>query len=54
MPATMVEPEELELPVAHNPEPAYETRPANLKQRVRNLLVTMFEGHEEFLGYTPD
>jgi len=31
-----------------------ESRPLTLKQRVRNLLIKMFKGHEEFLGWTPD
>jgi hypothetical protein len=57
MPATMVEPE-VEVPVGPSAkpmyEPAYEPGPASLKQRIRHLLVTIFEGHEEFLGYTPD
>jgi hypothetical protein len=48
----MVEPE-VELPVEQNSEPTYEPR-VDLKQRVRNLLVAIFEGHEEYLGYTPD
>jgi hypothetical protein len=25
-----------------------------LKRRVRNLLIDIFEGHEDFLGRTPD
>jgi len=65
MPATMVEPEgeasvEPSPKPAYQPtydptyEPAYEPTPVSLKHRVRNLLVTIFEGHEEFLGYTPD
>jgi hypothetical protein len=53
----MVEPE-VEVPVEPSAkpmyEPAYEPGPASLKQRIRHLLVTIFEGHEEFLGYTPD
>ncbi len=61
MPATMVEPE-VEVSVEPSPkrtyepmyEPADQPTPVSLKQRVRNLLVTIFEGHEEFLGYTPD
>jgi hypothetical protein len=31
-----------------------EPKPVTLKQRVRNLLIKMFKGHEEFLGWTPD
>ena len=60
MPATMVEPEvetavpEVHLPVEENPEPAFEPTPVGLKQRARNLLVAIFQGHEEYLGYTPD
>ncbi len=60
MPATMVELEveipvrEVQLPVEDNPEPAFEPTPIGLEQRLRNLLVAIFEGHEEFLGWTPD
>jgi|HubBroStandDraft_6_1064221.scaffolds.fasta_scaffold1386727_1 hypothetical protein len=28
--------------------------PLTLKQRVLKLLCTVFEGHEEYLGVTPD
>ena len=31
-----------------------EPKRVGLKQRVRNLLVEMFKGYEEFLGWTPD
>jgi hypothetical protein len=31
-----------------------EPKRVSLKQRVRNLLVEMFKGYEEFLGWTPD
>jgi hypothetical protein len=60
MPATMVEPEveihvpEVNLPVEENPEPALEPTAPGLKQKVRNLLAAIFEGHEEYLGWTPD
>jgi hypothetical protein len=29
-------------------------RPLGLKQRVRDRLIEIFEGYEEFLGWTPD
>jgi hypothetical protein len=29
-------------------------KPVILKKRIRNLLIDIFEGHEEFLGRTPD
>jgi hypothetical protein len=32
----------------------WEPKPPSLKQRVQNLLVEIFGGHEEFLGWTPD
>jgi hypothetical protein len=32
----------------------WEPNPPDLKQRVRNLLLEIFDGHEEFLGWTPD
>ena len=35
-------------------EPVEEPKPVGWKQRVRELLVAIFEGHEEFLGWTPD
>jgi len=31
-----------------------EPRPLTLKQRVRKLLIKIFRGHEQFLGWTPD
>jgi hypothetical protein len=31
-----------------------EPKRLTLKQRVRNLLIKMFKGYEEFLGWTPD
>jgi hypothetical protein len=29
-------------------------KPLGPKQRVKDMLVTIFEGREEFLGWTPD
>ena len=29
-------------------------KPVGWKQRIRELLIAIFEGHEEFLGWTPD
>jgi len=29
-------------------------KPVDLTQRIRDLLVEIFEEHEEFLGWTPD
>jgi len=49
----MVAPE-VELPVEKKPPQFHEPKPVSLKQRVRDLLVEIFEGHEEFLGWTPD
>jgi len=34
-------------------EPAAKPEPAGLKQRVRALLIEIFKGHTEFLGWTP-
>jgi hypothetical protein len=34
--------------------PVNEPKPVGVKQRVQDLLVAIFEGHEEFLGWTPD
>ncbi len=59
MSPTCIEPE-LETPVAAEPmtveesELAAEPEPAGRTQRIRDLLVTIFAGHEEFLGWTPD
>jgi hypothetical protein len=59
MSSTILEPEVeipvgVEVPVEGNPEPAYKPGPINLKQRVGDLLITIFKGHEEYLGWTPD
>jgi len=35
-------------------EPKAKPRPRGPKQPVRDLLFEIFEGHEEFLGLTPD
>jgi len=46
---------EVEIPVEKKPLiRVSEPKPAGPKQRVRDLLVAIFEGHEEFLGWTPD
>jgi hypothetical protein len=29
-------------------------KPPGLRERVRILLIQIFEGHQEFLGFTPD
>jgi|HubBroStandDraft_1064217.scaffolds.fasta_scaffold00030_46 hypothetical protein len=34
--------------------PVCDPQPLGLKERVRDLLVEIFERHEEFLGWTPD
>jgi hypothetical protein len=31
-----------------------ESQPMSLRKRIRDLLHEMFEGHEDFLGRTPD
>ncbi len=57
---TMVTPEvepvvpEVEPLVNEKPARIDEPKPIGWKQRVRNLLIAIFEGHEEFLGWTPD
>lgn len=53
MPSSVLEPE-VEIPVAENPEPAYAPMPTDPKRRVRDLLIEIFKGHEEYLGWTPD
>ncbi len=60
MPATIIAPEEEPLvetrpaPIRTKPAPVDAPKPAGRKQRVRDLLVAIFEGHEEFLGWTPE
>jgi hypothetical protein len=53
MPSTILEPE-VEFSVEENPEPAYQPSPTDPKQKVRDLLIAIFKGHEEYLGWTPD
>jgi hypothetical protein len=54
MSSTCVEPE-LESLVEEEPERVEEPSPKpGRKQRAHDLLVTIFAGHEEFLGLTPD
>jgi len=53
MATTMVAPE-VEAPVDKKPMRVSEPKPVSLKQRVRDLMIAIFEGHEEFLGWTPD
>jgi hypothetical protein len=45
---------QVEPPVEKKATPVDKPKPVGLKQRVRDLLVAIFEGHEEFLGWTPD
>jgi hypothetical protein len=40
--------------VEHANLETYELRTSNLRQRFEALLRKIFEGHEEFLGWTPD
>jgi hypothetical protein len=57
MSPTCIEPE-LETPVEEieesvpSPVPSPQNTGAN--RRLRNVLTAIFEGHEEFLGWTPD
>jgi hypothetical protein len=53
MAATSVAPE-LNSPVDDEPVRVDEPKPVGGKRRVRDLLVAIFQGHEEFLGWTPD
>jgi len=34
-------------------QPTGEPKPSGPKQRFRNLLIEIFKGHTEFLGWTP-
>jgi hypothetical protein len=45
---------EVEPPVEEQPVWADEPEPVGWKHRVRDILVAIFGGHEEFLGWTPD
>lgn len=57
--ATMIAPEE-ELVVEETPSPVEEfalaegRKPIGWKQRVQELLIAIFKGREEYLGWTPD
>ena len=53
MATTCVAPE-VETPVEKKPVRAEEPKPVGWKQSVRELLIAMFQGHEEYLGWTPD
>jgi hypothetical protein len=33
---------------------ALQAKPIDIKQRIQNLLIKIFHGHEDFLGRTPD
>ena len=33
---------------------ALESKPTDVKERILDLLVKLFHGHEDFLGRTPD
>jgi hypothetical protein len=59
MAATIVAPEvespvEEKRPPVDEPASVEDPKPAGWKQRARDLLVAIFKGHEEFLGWTPD
>lgn len=45
---------QMELVVETKTMKVSEPKPAGLKQRVRDLLVDIFAGHQEFLGWTPE
>jgi len=59
MASTIIAPE-VESPVEEKRSPVdelasvEEPQPTGWKQRVRDLLVAILKGHEEFLGWTPD
>ncbi|MFZ0308594.1 MAG: hypothetical protein WCA76_04765 [Candidatus Sulfotelmatobacter sp.] len=52
--APTLAPEEEELAVEKRTVKLSEPKPPARKQPSRNLLSEIFEGHEEFLGLTPD
>jgi len=45
---------ELEQPVEEQLDSSEGPKPPARKRRLRELLIAIFEGHEEFLGWTPD
>jgi hypothetical protein len=49
-----VETTEAEIPVEDKALQVKEPGPAGGKRHVRDLLVAIFQGHEEYLGWTPD
>ena len=53
MSGTCIAPEP-ETTVEEKPVRLEEPEPVGWKQRIRDRLVAIFEGHEEFLGWTPD
>jgi len=55
MPPVCMDPE-VETLIEEEPAPVQEpeSKPPARNERLRNLLVTIFAGHEEFLGWTPD
>lgn len=54
MPAATLEPE-VEVKLAEEKTTKRtEPEPAPRKSKVRSLFREIFEGHEEYLGYTPD
>jgi len=53
MSPTCLDPEP-EIIIEEEPARFDEPAPAGWKQRVRDLLVAIFQGHEEYLGLTPD
>jgi hypothetical protein len=53
MASTIIAPE-VEPQVEEQTEPVEEPKLTGWKQRVLDLLVAIFKGHEEFLGWTPD
>ena len=54
MAASCIAPPEVEPPVEEKIERVREPEPVGTKRPHRDLLVEIFEGHQEFLGYTPD
>jgi hypothetical protein len=54
MSATSVAPPQVQPPVEKKTMRDHEPESAGSKRPAKNLLVEIFEGHEEFLGWTPD
>ncbi len=54
MAASCIAPPEVEPPVEEKIKRVRQPEPVGPRRPLRDLLVKIFEGHQEFLGCTPD